>query len=109
VVTRFHGLAAAGRATEAFEQRFGQKQIPADLPVRVVGVAADGYPIANLLKDLGLTSSTSESLRMIEQGGVRIDGEKVSDQRLRVRPGPTCVIQVGKRKISKVQLTRLES
>jgi len=107
VVSRFHGYAAAAKATEAFERRFAQKQIPTDIPVHVVGVAEEGYPIANLLKDLGLTSSTSESLRMIEQGGVRINGEKVMDQRLRMHAGPACVIQVGKRKIGRVQLTRV--
>lgn len=104
IVARYHGHLAAENAAAAFERRFKEKEIPTDLPLRTLPAGPDGYPIANLLKDLGLTASTSESLRMIGQGGVRIDGVKVDDPRLRLAPGPACVIQVGKRKISKVQL-----
>lgn len=104
IVARYHGQTAAENAAAAFERRFKDKEIPADLPPQTLETGTDGYPLANLLKDLGLTASTSESLRMISQGGVRIDGEKVDDPRLRLSPGTTCVVQVGKRKISKVQL-----
>ncbi|MBM4200473.1 MAG: tyrosine--tRNA ligase [Gammaproteobacteria bacterium] len=108
IVARFHGPAAGRAAVEAFERRFSDRQIPADLPVTVLGVGAEGYAIANLLKDMGLTASTSEALRMIEQGAVRIDGDRVSDTRCRVLAGPARIVQVGRRKIGKVQLALVE-
>lgn len=104
IVARYHGPSAADQAAETFERRFSAKEIPTDLPLQTLTTGPDGYPIGNLLKDLGLTSSTSESLRMIAQGGVRIDGEKISDPRVKLKPGSACIIQVGKRKISKLQL-----
>jgi tyrosyl-tRNA synthetase len=64
-----------------------------------------GYPLANLLKDLGLTASTSESNRMIQQGGVKVDGEKVAEPKLALKGGATYILQVGKRKFAKVRLT----
>jgi tyrosyl-tRNA synthetase len=78
--------------------------MPNDLVQRELGVPVGGYPIAVLLKDLGLTSSTSEANRMIQQAGVRIDGERIEDTKLRLRAGISCVIQVGKRRFAKVQL-----
>ena len=67
--------------------------------------AADGQiSIANLLKDAGLTSSTSEAMRMIKQGAVRIDGERIEDKGLSITSGSTQVYQVGKRKVAKVNL-----
>jgi tyrosyl-tRNA synthetase len=108
IVARFHGPAAGRAAVEAFERRFSDRQIPTDLPVVVLGVGAEGYAIANLLKDMGLTASTSEALRMIEQGAVRIDGDRVSDTRCRVLAGPARIVQVGRRKIGKVQLALVE-
>jgi tyrosyl-tRNA synthetase len=104
IVQRFHGAAAAKDALERFEARFKQGLIPEDLAEQAKTVPAGGYPIANLLKDLGLTDSTSESNRMIRQGGVKIDGEKVSDEKFRIQAGATHILQVGKRKIAKVRL-----
>ena len=104
IVQRFHGATAARQALENFEARFKQGLIPEDLPVQVLAVPESGYPIAALLKDLGLTASTSESNRMIQQGGVKLDGERVSDQKLLVQAGGTHIAQVGKRKIAKVRL-----
>lgn len=104
IVQRFHGAAAAKDALERFEARFKQGLIPDDLEERSKTVPEGGYPIANLLKDLGLTESTSESNRMIKQGGVKIDGEKVSDDKLRIQAGATHILQVGKRKVAKVKL-----
>ena len=104
IVQRFHGATAARQALENFEARFKQGLIPEDLPEQVLAVPQGGYPIAALLKDLGLTASTSESNRMIQQGGVKLDGERVSDQKLLVQAGGTHIAQVGKRKIAKVRL-----
>jgi tyrosyl-tRNA synthetase len=104
IIARFHTQADAARALENFEARFKQGLIPDDLEERELTAPAAGYPIAALLKDLGLTASTSESNRMIQQGGVKIDGEKVSDPKLAVAGGHTHVLQVGKRKFAKVKL-----
>jgi tyrosyl-tRNA synthetase len=76
------------------------------LEEKVLIAPLGGYPIAALLKDLGLTASTSDSNRMIQQGGVKLDGEKISDQKLVVQAGGTYIAQVGKRKIAKVWLEK---
>ena len=79
--------------------------MPEEMPE--VTVAADGKPmaIAQVLKAAGLNASTSEAMRMIEQGGIRMDGEKVSDKALSLSAGSTVVLQVGKRKFARVTLT----
>ncbi|BBL76076.1 tyrosine--tRNA ligase [Methylomagnum ishizawai] len=105
IVERFHGPAAAVAALEAFEARFKQGLLPEDLEERELPAGEGGYPLASLLKDLGLTASTSESNRMIQQGGVKIDGEKVAEQKLALKGGNTHILQVGKRKFAKVRLT----
>jgi len=105
IVQRFHGAAASRTALENFEARFKQGLIPEDLDEQVLVAPADGYAIAGLLKDLSLTASTSESIRMIQQGGVKIDGEKVSDPKLLLRSGRAHIFQVGKRRVAKVRLT----
>lgn len=104
IVVRFHGFEAARSALESFRARFQQGTIPDDLELKKLAVPNEGYAIANLLKDAGLTSSTSESYRMLQQGGVRINGEKVSDPKLVFGSGTTQVYQVGKRKFVRVQL-----
>lgn len=104
MVARFHDGGAAARALENFEARFKQGQIPEDLIERELKTPTDGYPLSNLLKDLGLTASTSESNRMVQQGGVKIDGEKVEEQRLALKAGSVHILQVGKRKFAKVKL-----
>jgi len=104
IVARFHTRAAAERALADFEARFKQGEIPDDIPeVRVTAKDAE-IAIPQVLKAAGLTASTSEALRMIEQGGVRLDGGKVSDRTLRLKRGQTVVLQVGKRKFARVTL-----
>ena len=102
IVVRFHGQAAAQAALADFEARFRQGVIPDNIPeVRLIS-SGDGLVIPQVLKQAGLTASTSEALRMIEQGGVRVNGEKVSDKTLRLDKGETAVLQVGKRKFARV-------
>ncbi len=104
LVERFHSRELAGKAHEAFVARFQKGQIPDEMPEHCLKVPEGGYPIANLLKDMDLVSSTSEALRMIKQGAVRIDGEKVSDPSLLLTAGGTLVLQVGKRRFARVAL-----
>jgi tyrosyl-tRNA synthetase len=104
VVARFHSAAAAEAAQAEFEQRFRHGVLPQDMPEVTVQAPADGLPIAQLLKLSQLAASASEAVRAIEQGGVRIDGERVTDRSLRLRPGKTHTVQVGKRKFARVRL-----
>ena len=103
VVERFHDAAAASHAREAFVARFRRGDVPDDMPELALD-APDGMPIANLLKAAGLVGSTSEALRAIAQGGVRIDGQRVEDKGLRVGRKTTAVVQVGKRRFARVTL-----
>ena len=102
IVARFHGKPAADAALADFEARFKQGGVPDDLP-EVQLVAMGGLAIAQVLKQANLTPSSSEATRMIEQGGVKIDGAKVADKALKL-PAGTYVIQVGKRKFARVTL-----
>jgi tyrosyl-tRNA synthetase len=102
LVERFHGQQAAAGAQEEFERRFGQGQLPEEMPELALASREGRLPIANLLKEAGLTASTSEALRMIGQGAVRIDGERVEDRQLQIPAGSTHVYQVGKRRFARV-------
>ena len=78
--------------------------MPDDIPEVAVAAGPDGIALPQLLKQAGLTASTAEALRMIEQGGVRIDGERAADKGLRLVAGAAVVLQVGKRKFARVTL-----
>jgi tyrosyl-tRNA synthetase len=105
IVERFHGKAAAHAALADFEARFKGGGVPEDMPEVSVS-AADGFAsISHVLKEAKLTSSTSEALRMVDQGGVKLDGEKVSDRTLKLARGEQVVLQVGKRKFARVRIT----
>jgi tyrosyl-tRNA synthetase len=105
IVARFHGTAAAEGAAADFEARFKRDEIPENIREVSLTAQRDGLGLARLLKEAGLTASTSEALRMIEQGGVRIDGEKVVDKSLTLGRGKRFVVQVGKRKFARVTIT----
>lgn len=101
LVARFSSDDEAKVAAEAFVNRFRKNQIPDDIPI--IELSYEGtVPLAKVLNDAGLTTSTSESYRMIKQGAVKIDGEKVTDKGLKLGKGFQSVIQVGKRKFGKV-------
>lgn len=104
IVGRFHSPGAAQRARDAFVARFQQGAVPEDMPECQVQGGPDGVAIANLLKEAGLTKSTSEAMRMIQQGAVRIDGERLEDRQLQLRPGSSHVFQVGKRRFARVDV-----
>ena len=104
IVERFHDRAAAGRARQAFADRFARGALPEDMPLVELTAGEDGRPIANVLVEAGLTDSTSDSHRMVKAGAVRLDGERVSDGRVRLAAGVTVVLQVGKRRVARVVL-----
>ena len=102
IVTRFHGRLAGDRAQADFEQRFREHALPQDIPEVALQAPPGGILIGHLLKQAGLTPSTSEAQRMIEQGGVKVNGERLSDWSRRLSPGEVLVVQVGKRKFARV-------
>ena len=101
IIERFHDRAAAEAAREEFIARFREGEMPADMPEQAIDTGGEGIGIAAALTRCGLTSSNSEAFRMIQQGGVRIDGEKISDRRLQLAPGFSGILQVGKRRFCK--------
>ncbi len=102
IVDRFHGPGAGERAREAFQRQFRDKALPDDLPELKVPAPTGRLGIANLLREADLVASNSEAFRMIGQGAVRIDGERVSDRALEIPAGTTHVYQVGKRRFARV-------
>ena len=105
IVTRFHTQKKAEEALAEFEARFQQGVLPEDLPEVSVFANEGSIGIAQLLKQAGLVASTSEALRMITQGAVKLDGEKVSDKSLELQAGQVVVAQVGKHKFGKVTIS----
>lgn len=105
IVARFHDAGAAEDAVTEFQQRFKKGALPDDMPECQVSAAGGRLPITNLLKEAALTRSTTEARRMIEQGAVRMDGERVEDLGMEVAAGTTGVFQVGKRRFAKVTVT----
>jgi tyrosyl-tRNA synthetase len=102
IVARFHDESAARAAQADFEQRFRHGALPDDMPE--VNVSAGAVSFAQLLKLAGLVESTSEANRLIEQGGVKVDGERLSDRAAKAEPGRSYVVQAGKRKFARVRL-----
>ena len=103
LVDRFHSEGEGKSCKEAFLQRFQKGQLPDDIPSVSVDVGADGMPLTNLLKNCEMTTSTSEAMRLIKQGGVKIDSVKVEDPKLIVMQGQESIYQVGKRKFLKIK------
>ena len=105
IVARFHGAAAAEDALADFEARFKQGAIPDDIQEVALQAVEGGLPVVQVLRLSGLTASTSEAMRMIAQGGVKIDGEKVADKEVVIPVGASHVLQVGKRKFARVTVS----
>jgi len=101
IVARFHSQRAAEEALTDFETRFKHGALPDEIPETTIQAPENEIPLVQVLKQSGLTASTSEALRMIEQGAVKLDGEKVEDKSTKIKRGESVVIQVGKRKFAK--------
>lgn len=104
IVTRFHDAAAARQAKEAFIARFQKGALPEEMPEVELQAPEGGLPIWSLLKEAGLTPSTSEARRMLKQGAVKLDGERITDANLALPAGARHVLQVGKRRFARVTL-----
>ncbi|AGA89844.1 tyrosyl-tRNA synthetase [Thioflavicoccus mobilis 8321] len=104
LVDRFHGAGAGAQARKDFIARFQQGAMPEDMPEVELAGESGALPIANVLRDAGLAASTSEAMRLVKQGAVRIDGERIEDPRLQCAAGPSRVFQIGKRRFAKVSI-----
>ncbi|MBK6602236.1 MAG: tyrosine--tRNA ligase [Betaproteobacteria bacterium] len=102
IIARFHSPAAAAHALAEFESRFRDGALPESMPEVTLQTAGAGLAVPQLAKQAGIVESTSEALRLIQQRGLRIDGEVVADKARVVPPGTTVVIQAGKRKFARV-------
>ena len=105
IISRFHSDTAADAAEQDFISRFRNNAMPEDMPEVTLDLQAESLPLANMLKEASLVASTSDGHRMVKQGAVKIDGERVSDSRQQFTKGFTGVLQVGKRKFARVTLT----
>jgi len=101
IVTRFHSQRDAVEALADFEARFKHGALPDEIPEKIIRTQDNEMPLVQILKLTGLTASTSEALRMIDQGAVKLNGEKVEDKSTKIMRGESVVIQVGKRKFAK--------
>jgi tyrosyl-tRNA synthetase len=105
LVARFHDAGAAEQAKEGFINRFRNNELPEDLPETVLECGDAGQlGIGHVLQQAGLVASTSEAFRMIKQGAVRIDGQRIEDRNLEIPAGAAHVLQVGKRRVAKISL-----
>jgi len=104
IVERFHGRKAAQEAHKGFISRFRQGAVPDDLATLELEAPKGRLAIGYVLRDAGLVSSTSEAFRMLKQGAVKVDGQKVTDRSLEIDAGDTHIIQVGKLRVAKVRL-----
>mgnify|MGYP006273751589 CR=1 FL=1 len=105
IVARFHGQTAAQRAREAFVSQFQKGAMPDELDERDVAAPPEGRGIAEVIREVGFAGSTSEALRLIKQGAVRLDGERIEDGRYPLVPGVDAVLQVGKRRFARIRIT----
>jgi len=105
MVTRFHSRTAAEQALTEFEARFKQGVLPDDMPEVTVASTNGIIGIAQLLKQAGLVESTSDALRMIQAGAVKLDGARIEDKALQLKAGSVVVAQVGKRKFGRVAVS----
>ena len=104
LIARFHDDQSADLAEANFINQFQKKNMPDDIEEVSFATSESSIPLANLLKDCGMTSSTSEAMRMIKQGAVRIDEEKITDTKHIISSGTSAIYQVGKRKFKKINL-----
>ena len=104
LVDRFHETGQGASCRESFLQRFQKGSLPDDIKEISINLDSDSIPLTNLLKNADMTSSTSEAMRLIKQGGVKIDSEKVLDPKKEIQKGSEAVYQVGKRKFLKIRI-----
>lgn len=108
IAGRFHGEEAGKQAKENFIAQFQKGQIPDEMPEIKLEVSQDGMSIAHVIKQVGLSDSTSEAIRLIQQGAVRVDGERIQDRNFLIHAEKTIILQVGKRRFAKIILEKIK-
>lgn len=108
IISRFHDNQAAAAAEEKFIQQFSQGMIPEDIPKVTMTTSKEEMPLVNALKEAGLTQSTSEAMRMIKQGAVKLDGERITLIDHQIKKGSSHTVQVGKRRFAKIEVLGVE-
>jgi tyrosyl-tRNA synthetase len=104
IVARFHSLADARAAQQAFVERFSQGALPQDLEETCLASEGGSMALANIIKSAGLAASTSEAMRLVTQGAVRLDGERLQDPKATLAKGASGILQVGKRRIARIRI-----
>jgi tyrosyl-tRNA synthetase len=105
IVERFHGKGAAESAAQDFNARFRDRALPTDIPEQTLKAPPGGLASTQALKQAGLVSSSSEADRLIAQGGVKVNGERLADRKMVFAAGETYLVQVGKLKIARIRVT----
>jgi len=105
IVARFHGKSAAEVAAEEFNARFRDRALPTEIPEQTLPAGPGGLVSTQALKQAGMVNSSSEAERLIAQGGVRVNGERLSDRKMVFATGETYLVQVGKLKIKRIKIT----
>ncbi|MGH8764344.1 MAG: tyrosine--tRNA ligase [Burkholderiales bacterium] len=105
IVARFHGKSAAQAAADEFNSRFRDRALPADIPEQSLKAPPGGLVSTQVLRQAGLANSSSEADRLIAQGGVKVNGERLSDRKMVFATGETYLVQVGKLKIARIKIT----
>jgi tyrosyl-tRNA synthetase len=106
ITTRFTGAAAAEQARQNFSSRSQRREVPENIETKTIQIEGESIGLAALLKQAGLSESTSAANRLIQQGAVRINGERVEDIKTALTPGPARLFQVGKRAFAHVEIVR---
>jgi len=106
IVARFHGKDAAVKAASEFDKVFKSKGLPEAIEEKTITIQTEEIGIVDLLKTARLTPSTSEARRLIQQGGINVDGERISDINLKLSAGKTYLFQIGKRRFARVGIKR---
>ena len=106
MVERFHSKSSAQSARREFIARFQKGAVPEDIKEITIELTGESLPLANLLKNAGLVETTSDSHRLVKQGAVRIDDQRISDSRLNIPAGASHIIRVGKRRIAKISVQK---
>ncbi len=104
IVTRFHGDEAAATAHRGFVEQFRRGSAPDEMPCHELEAGAEGFPVGVVMRDVGFAGSTSEAMRLIKQGAVRFEGERIEDPKRALQPDTDGVLQVGKRRYARIRI-----
>ena len=106
IVDRFHGKGSGNKAREEFKKRFQKGEIPSEIDEIEIELKEENITLPRILKEAGMVKSTSEALRLITQGAVKVEGEKIKDSKHKINPNSSLLYQIGKRKFSRIKIPK---